>query len=299
MAPGKRAARKARRSRKKLCGELLFVCLVGCGSHGSVVPAQGPLEGGDVARVDDAVISKGAVEWVARGQRCTPREALAEVVQDALLARSARDQGLDQSADVSWATAVALARRIPAAELASAQSAGPPSDDEIQTVTVVRALVTRSAVISPLTAASVAASIRQASEGSTTADDFKRRASAVPTVGARVVFASLGAFSADGIVEGRRIAPPLVAAAFALHPLSSTSPVIETTEGWSVLHLVERALPDARTQEERRSDLADTIVAMRAFVTGDALLRALRTRGDVRIAANAEDLMSNAIPDGP
>jgi parvulin-like peptidyl-prolyl isomerase len=107
-------------------------------------------------------------------------------------------------------------------------------------------------------------------------------------------------FGADGqMSEGGQVDPSFAAAAFGLSTLNPVSPVIETPFGWHVLRLIDRTMPDAHSIEERRHDLADAVVAMRARRVLDSLRRDRRARTDVTVAPDAEALTATVSANQP
>jgi hypothetical protein len=247
-----------------------------------------------MARVGDVSVPAPLVARVALAQHVPAEQALHDLVEDALSAQWAGIQKGSAGAqgDVEWPVNVALARNVALRVRDRAWAQGLPTDDELATVTVMRALVMRSPRISEPTAKGVAERIRQAVALSQNPAEFTFRTNAVPTVGARVVV-NQGTLSADGQLG--RVAPSLVAAALSLPSPHGTSLVIETDEGWSVLHLIERVPPDDATKDARRRDLTDRIASLRARSAFDSLLHELRSRVPVQVMPGADDLMEKVV----
>ena len=247
---------------------------------------------GEVARVGAVSLSAQLVAEVARAQRVHARAALAALTEDALLAQAAPSLRVTDDPDVRCASSTALARRVTLHLADEARAMGPPTDQELGTVAVIHALVPRSGgPASDRARLILAKAIRQAVSSSTSADDFERRAGTVPATGVMLRIELVPNFGADGeMSEGGQIDPSFAAAAFGLSSLNPVSPVVETPFGWHVLRLIDRTTPDARSIEQRRHDLAEAVVAMRARRVVDSLRRERRERTDLTIAPEAEAL---------
>jgi hypothetical protein len=233
---------------------------------------------------------------VARAKAASPRDALELLVEDALAAQGGLAEGMDRTPAVAWASAAALASRVARRVLDDARALGPATDDELATVTVVHAVVLRSSTLSEQRTLATAGAIERAVAGASSAADFEARAKAVPAVGARVTVERLEKFGPDGrLPDGAELDPTFVAEAFALRSPSDTSPIVETRFGWHVIRMIDRAPPAAESIEERRRDLEEAVVQMRSRARFDALLRALRRRVPIEIAAGAEALTTEAV----
>jgi hypothetical protein len=272
----------------------LWFGMAACRSNGSQAWQHDAVGVGQMARVGDVSVPAPLVARVALAQHVPAEQALDDLVEDALSAQWAGLQKWSAEADVEWPVNIALARNVALRIRDRASAQGLPTDDELATVTVMRALVMRSPRISEPTAKGVAERIRQAVALSQNPAEFTFRTNAVPTVGARVVV-NQGTLSADGQLG--RVAPSLVAAALSLPSPHGTSAVIETDEGWSVLHLIERVPPDDATKDARRRDLTDRIASLRARSAFDSLLHALRSRDPVQVMPGADDLMEKVVAD--
>jgi len=277
------------------CARAASLLIVAC-SHGAPPPpGTRALEIGEVARIGTLGVPASLVAEVARAQGVETGVALDKLLQDALLAEAAPSFRVADDPPVRFASATALARTVVLRIAAAAKAKGPPTDGELGTLEVIHALVPHSGLVSDRARFAMATAIRQAVSGSTSADDFQRRAQAVPHPDIILRIETVPPFGADGKTSnGGEIAPSFVAAAFALPSAQSISPVIETPFGWHVLRLVERTAPDAHTIEARRRDLADAVVSMRARGALDTLLRDRRERTEVSVVAEADAL--NALP---
>jgi hypothetical protein len=265
--------------------------LVACSHSTAPAPATRALEIGEVARVGPRGVPASLVAEVARAQDVGTRTAADELIQDALLAEAAPSFRVADDPTVRFESATALARTVAVHIAAAAKAKGLPTDSELGMLEVIHALVPRSRLVSDRAGFAMATAIRQAVSGSTSADDFQRRAEATPHAGMMLKIETVTPFGADGkTANGEEMAPSFVAAAFALPSAESISPVIETPFGWHVLRLVQRTAPDRHTIEDRRRDLADAVMSMRARGALESLLRERRERTEVTVVAEADAL---------
>jgi hypothetical protein len=216
-------------------------------------------------------------------------------VRDALAAQGALALGADHDPAVTWQTTSALARRVPQHLFDVAAAQGPPTDDELALVSVVHAVVMRSATLREQDALALAATIRQAVAGARSAEEFQARASAVAHPHAQVVVQPIGPFGADGrdAHDGGELDPGFVAAAFALRAPLDTSPIVTSPFGWHVIQLVERKAPEG-SMADRARDLGPDVARMRARMQIDAALRARADLAKVEVSVGADALMAQA-----
>ena len=271
----------------------------GCGHRAPTMVSTQVLEAGEVARVGPASVQASLVGEIARAQGVSARVAMAHITDDALLAERARSLGLVDDPAVRVACNAALARRVASYVLDAARGEGPPTDDELAKVRIIHALVPRTGPATDRARIAMAMAIRQAVLGSTSPEDFERRANAVPHAGMLLKVERLPEFGADGALSDGQMDPSFVAAAFALRSERDISPVVETPFGWHVLDLAARVAPEASSVESRRHSLADAVVSMRARGALDTLLRVRRARTDVSLAPEADELTAVAIAAQP
>lgn len=268
----------------------------GCG-HSAPSPEASASLNGAVARVGSVALPPSLVADVARAKGSSAREAVEDLVRDALAAQGSLARGLDRDPAVSWQSTSALARLVPRQLLDAAAAEGPPREDELAQVLVEHAVVLRSANLREEDAIAVAAAIHQAVAGARSVDDFQARANAVAHPHAQVIVQSVGPFAADGAdASGGSIDAGFVAAAFALKKPLETSPVVASPFGWHVIQLIERRPGDGSA--ERALALGPAVIRMRAREQVDALLRAKTQAAKVEISGAADTLMARATP-GP
>ncbi len=288
-----------RRGRALAPAGVMLLGALACGSRDVRRPSAVAL-GGDPARVGDLAIPASVVADLARSRAEGARPALDALVEDALLAGAARAAGLEATPAVGWASTTALARIVPERLRDEARARGGPTDDEIATVRVVHAVVRRPSSMPSGRLGAIADAIAQAVAGARDDDDFEKRATQVPHVGAQVVVERLPAFDLAGhTTDGAEIDPVFVAAAFALHSRGELSPVVETGFGWHVIRLIDREPPDPQAVERLRRDLAGAAEGARVRAELGAVLREQRSRKSVEISPGAAALMTEAAASVP
>lgn len=258
-------------------------------------PTYGALGAGEVARVAGVSLGAPLVAAVAAARATDPRTAASSLVEDALAAEGARARRLDGEPVPRWAATVALARRVPYALAQDARAAGPPSDDELATLTVVHVVVMRTRSVDGARGVMLAGRVRDAVVGARDEDDFLARADAATQGAIRASVERLPSFDATGRFEdGRELDPDFVAGAFELHTKGETSPIVETSFGWHVIRLVSRVVPTGGDADARRQAVAPIIESLRARMRLAEVLRARRGSSRVEISPAAEELMSHA-----
>jgi hypothetical protein len=214
-------------------------------------------------------------------------------VDDALAAEAARAAGSDRQ-EASWASEAVVARTVPQRLEQQAEALGPPTDDELATVTVTHAVVLRVPGFSPERELATANAIARAVSNARTPEAFEAAASATPHAGAQVIVERIQPFQVDGALD-----PSFVAAAFRLHSPSERSPVIESAFGWHVIYLIERKAEDPASLETRRLELASAVVATRARSNLEDLLRERKGRVPIEVSGAADSMMTAATANAP
>ncbi|HXN32216.1 MAG TPA: hypothetical protein VN894_10155, partial [Polyangiaceae bacterium] len=114
---------------------MVLLAGLACGPRAAPVPSF-VSPGGDPARVGDAAIPASLVAETARSRAEGVRQALDQLVEDALLAQAARGAGLERAPVVDWASTATLARVVPERLRDEARARGAPTDDELATIRV-------------------------------------------------------------------------------------------------------------------------------------------------------------------
>jgi hypothetical protein len=258
--------------------------------------------GGDVAHVGSASIPPSLVGQVAAARRTSASEALDALVEDALLAEGAHALALDRSAPARWDAEVAVARVLTERLRDDATRQGPPTPDEVATLTVVHAVARTSAAgatAADARALAVARTIASAVAGAKNDEEFLSRAKGVPHGDVSVVAERLAPFDATGTTgDGASYDPAFVAGAFSLHVPGETSGVVPTSYGWHVIRLVERR-PSASAVDSPAEGLPMPVQLLRARTGMARALASARARSDVDVATAADELMSLAAASVP
>ena len=276
---------------------LALVVVASCGQKAPPAETSASLQGA-VARVGSVALPASLVAEVARAKGSPPRVAVEELVRDALAAQGSLARGLDRDPSVSWESTAALARRVPEALFDRAVAQGPPTDDELATVSVVHAVVMRSSSLREEDAIALAGAIRQAVAGARSADEFEARAATVAHPHAQVIVQPVGPFGADGLdASGGELDAGFVAAAFALRAPTDMSPIVATS--------VRVARDPARRAKgagglsadraREASEQGSAVVRMRARMHLDELLRARAPLAKIEVSGAADSLLAQAI----
>jgi hypothetical protein len=240
-------------------------------------------------------IPASLVADVARASGIAPRAAVDRLVVDAIASQGAQALGIDRAGAAAWQTAAALASTVPDRLKLHAQSAGPPTNAELATLTVSQVVVLRSPGVPQDRARAAAAAVHREVADARSAEEFEAKAKAFPHPGTEVVVERLHGFGADGLgTDEAEYDPTFVAAAFALGAPGEVSSIVETPFGWHAIYLVERAPPDPASVEQRRLDLGPAALQLRVRIWTAEVLRTRREHSSIEVSEAADALMAEA-----
>jgi hypothetical protein len=298
-----------------------IVCatIAACADGHHPAPTSASLGGDAVALVGSVRIDGSLVARVAAARRVDARAALGRLIDDALAAEGARAGGLDRRPAVAWALRVALARVLSDRVREAARALGPPTDAEIADLTarhwyeldtpeqlrVIHAVVLRkegATAADDDRARALATELGARVEGAPTAEEFERRARAVPAGGFTVKVERLPPITADGRIadpSGGEMDRDFTRGAFVLGSPGSTSSVVPSKFGWHVIRVLERVPARHVPLDERSARLADEAVTRRARDGFDRELGAARAGVSVEIASDADAVMASIPVEAP
>jgi hypothetical protein len=286
------------------------VFLACSGDHPAPAPGPTPsavsasLGGNVVARVADVAIDRALVVAVARAQKITADQALSRVTNDVLLAHAAVANGAEHDDAVMLRTATALSRAM-LARLRANATATDFTDEEIAAVAgsrwleldhpelrrVVHALVKKDvpnahAVAAELRAALMAANAPTAAESEVA---FTQAAKNFNVPSGPAVYVETLRIAEDGRVaeEGATgtIQEPFTKGTFAIGEVLGTSGIVETTYGFHVIRLLEKAPPLRLSREQKIEKLMPELVATRVKPAHGQLLNQLRAATKIDVVA--------------
>jgi parvulin-like peptidyl-prolyl isomerase len=287
----------------------------GCSEAAGPAPAaDSALPPGTLARVDSELVSAASVTLVAQRQGVAPREALARLLSDALLASEARS-----SSPPGVVTAIeraAEARALLEKLALDAAAAGPVTEAEAEALTKERwidldrpdaARTTHVVVINKdgardARARAVAEALLAAVKDSTSAQDFEQRAKAVATDGFDVRVEALPPVTADGRAFDRKdqawvpyptdFDPDFSRAASLLKEPGQLSPIVKSQFGYHVIRLVERIPGASMPKADLLTALAPEVRTRRAARARVELLEKLRVASAIQIDRAVDELTS-------
>lgn len=277
-------------------------------------PEQSAALGGEVAaRVGDQTIPLSVVATVADAQKISTREAVRRLADDEVAATAARRHDLERRQPTAWRLVAARARFTSDRILDEAKRGGPPTDDEVKslslrhwqevdrppTIGVIHVVVLhpkKAELVSQ--ARALATAIHEAVKTTTNAADFEKAANGVAHDAAlQTKVESLPPFADDGFVAqgGGRLDEAFTKGAYTLTSPGDTTQVVESTFGWHVIRLLERFPEQRMPFETRRAAFKEEALAMRGHNLIEARLQTLRQANVVTISPAAEQLMRSAV----
>lgn len=256
-----------------------------------------------VARVEGEAVTAREVEFVARFEHLSPRDALERCVRDRLLVREGMRRGLLNADDVENARWHARVQGILAREVEDRESPATIPGDFFEAfyqrrrvefahdglVEVVHALAT--------VADDAGVAAREAARAQMR--DFHARLAAAGGRPTRAQFEALGAqmrLRVEGLqpfdrtgqaADGTKYVTPFTQAAWGLTDAAPLSAPFETSFGVHVALRIGSAPPLARPPDEVRAVIVRDGVNLRRAQALHALIERLRARADIRVSETA------------
>jgi hypothetical protein len=300
-----------------MTGKCLPLCLaisiasVACKPEGASLGAD--LPSGVVATAGEQLVSGALVERISAAQHLKVRPALDAALSDAVYAAEAVARGGILREE--HARRIALARVFLESLREEARRQGPPTDDEVRTLTESRfwdfdrpeMRRTTHAVIEfknpkkEAAAREAAEAVAAAVAGATDAKTFRAQASRVKPEKLTVRVEDLEPVTSDGRAVDPKAPPPpgqevaryaaeFCAAVFAIPEVKAQSPIVRTGFGYHVILLTE-VIPAQRIEfEKRRSKVVEEVLTRRAQAILDPLRERLRGETPWSVERSASEL---------